>query len=409
MAKRKTPRKKKNLQPEEKQNLPYIPLYTGDYIKDTRDLSLESKGAWSDMILLMWSTKSKGVLVGTIDDFTRRIGSTSAEQTARILTELALKKVADVSKDDDGVMYTVICRRLVREAKISEARTKAVQTRYKTGTTTDTNDVQQVYNPSSKSVQNPDNENEYEVDNDDDSELYGKCENFFHGNVPADLIELAGKLKPMPDADQWHDYVEMKIQAIGYETMREVSQDYLYGGKMVRGRIDIVAKKDSVYVAVELDYRQPRLKSIRKVEKFYAGMVLLRDPKPVHIIKANVTVPPLTRISTHKPNYEEITAEILSDEIFIGNLQMTHRGKDIKQAWNECFTHWSADDNPPVELSEWKKKLNSWLTRKETPHGTTKTPGRKQQHTAKLAASVAKAYSNVFKGRPDEESGQPPS
>jgi hypothetical protein len=243
MANRKTPRKKKNLEPEEKQKLPYIPLYTGDYIKDTRDLSLEAKGAWSDMILLMWSTKSKGVLIGSIDDFT-------------------------------------------------------------------------------KALQIPDSEIEYDNESEDVSgnELYGKCENFFHGDVPEDLIELSKRLIPMPHADEWQDYVQQAIESIGYQVMRE--QVVWYSdktGKRIKGRIDLVAEYQDRFIGIELDYRQPRLKSIRKVERFDCGMVLLRDPKPTTLtIKANVPVKKMVTSSTSdKPDLDD--AKYWTDQAISGN------------------------------------------------------------------------------------------
>lgn len=298
MAKRKNTRKKKRLDPEEKQNLPYIPLYTGDYIKNTRSLSLESKGAWIDMILQMWDTKSKGVLIGTIDDFTRSIGSTSSEQTARIITELAMKKVADVSKDENDLYYTVTCRRLAREAKISEVRTNAVQNRYKTRTKDDT-----------KSVQNTDNENEYEVESEVDSVPYGKSENYFLGNVPDDLLKYVSVLLPSSlDSEKWQRLIAKEIQALGYRVHVEVKCSYPDENAVeVEGFIDIRAVKGSNVVAIECDNRVTTRDSVVKIQNYanqldptkwnYSGMVLLRDPKPVHIA-ATVAAKPLVRSST---------------------------------------------------------------------------------------------------------------
>lgn len=58
----------------------------------------------------------------------------------------------------------------------------------------------------------------------------------------------------------------------------------------------------------------------------------------------------------------EIFEKLFSDEIFISDLSSTHRGKDIKQAFEECYTHHSSGPSPPQELWEWKQKLNTWLT-----------------------------------------------
>lgn len=139
-----------------KKKQPYIPLYTGDYIKDTRTLSLEAKGAWSDLILFMWVNESKGVLEGTSEDFARMVG-TSEQNFVDVLKELCRKKICDVSGPTDGV-FKIICRRLVREAEISSKRSEAVQTRYKTSTNDTTKTLQ-------KSDNDIDNDNGIEDDN----------------------------------------------------------------------------------------------------------------------------------------------------------------------------------------------------------------------------------------------------
>lgn len=289
MAKR-APRKKKKLEPEEKQNLPYIPLYTGDYIKNTRSLSLEAKGAWVDMILQMWDTKSKGVLIGTIDDFTRSIGSTSSEQTSRIITELAMKRVADVSKDDNNEYFTIICRRLAREAKISEARSKAVQNRYKNGTKLDTTSA-------TKGAQNPENEIEVETESKSDFETdfpYGKSENYFHGPLPEDLIGYAQNIKPSSlDSEAWQRQVQREIQALGYTVAREVACPYpSEDSEEIEGFIDLQATKNGKAYGIELDNRVTTRDSIAKVRMYPAGMVLLRDPKPTPPPSARIKPPP---------------------------------------------------------------------------------------------------------------------
>lgn len=104
----------------------------------------------------------------------------------------------------------------------------------------------------------------------------------------------------------------------------------------------------------------------------------------------------------------QVFADIFGDEMFIEQLAMTHRGKDIKQAFEECYTHHSNAPNPPLELWEWKQKLNTWLSNTKS-NGSRTTTGKKQQHTTKLAASVAKTYRNVFTGRRDGPSGGPPA
>lgn len=57
--------------------------------------------------------------------------------------------------------------------------------------------------------------------------------------------------------------------------------------------------------------------------------------------------------------------EIFNDEIFIADLSHTHKGKDLKQAFEECYTHHSNAPNQPRELWAWRQKLNTWLTIKQ--------------------------------------------
>lgn len=107
---------------------PYIPLYTGDWIKSTRPLTLAAKGAWIDLISFMWEAPEKGVLVGTHTTFARMIG-TSTENFASILLELCLHQICDIDGNPEPpppgqpeIAFKIICRRIVRDAEISAKR-----------------------------------------------------------------------------------------------------------------------------------------------------------------------------------------------------------------------------------------------------------------------------------------------
>jgi len=71
----------------------------------------------------------------------------------------------------------------------------------------------------------------------------------------------------------------------------------------------------------------------------------------------------------------EIFEQLFSDERYIEQLSMTHKGKNIKQAWEECYTHHSNAPNPPKENWEWRQKLNTWLTIKAKENGTARKKG----------------------------------
>ena len=58
---------------------------------------------------------------------------------------------------------------------------------------------------------------------------------------------------------------------------------------------------------------------------------------------------------------ESVLKELLSDELYMEQLNRVHKGKDFKQAFEECYIHHSNATNPPEELGEWKQKVNTWL------------------------------------------------
>jgi uncharacterized protein YdaU (DUF1376 family) len=68
----------------------------------------------------------------------------------------------------------------------------------------------------------------------------------------------------------------------------------------------------------------------------------------------------------------QLIEALFTDEIYVEQLQMTHRGKNIKEAFEECYTHHSNAPNPPQEVWEWKQKLNTWLSIKRKDNGTGK-------------------------------------
>lgn len=80
--------------------------------------------------------------------------------------------------------------------------------------------------------------------------------------------------------------------------------------------------------------------------------------------------------------------ELFSDEIYVEQLAMTHRGKNIKQAFEECYTHHANAPNPPRELWEWKQKLNTWLS--NTRNGHSKKTNGADAINARRAAFAAK-------------------
>lgn len=62
----------------------------------------------------------------------------------------------------------------------------------------------------------------------------------------------------------------------------------------------------------------------------------------------------------------EIFAAIFSDELFVEQLAIAHKSKNIEMAFDECYIHHANAPNPPTELGEWKQKLNTWLINTKT-------------------------------------------
>lgn len=102
---------------------PYMPLYLGDYIQDTRVLPLNVRGAWVDILLNMWKSETRGVLIETIEEYSRMLSCTQQECDFA-LNLLMQKKTCDFEILADGKIK-LISRRMVRDFEISSIRSKS--------------------------------------------------------------------------------------------------------------------------------------------------------------------------------------------------------------------------------------------------------------------------------------------
>ena len=66
----------------------------------------------------------------------------------------------------------------------------------------------------------------------------------------------------------------------------------------------------------------------------------------------------------------QIEKSIFSDERLITELKRMHPGKDLKQAWDQCWFYHSKQPSPPQEGWEWRQKLGTWLTRFKSSNGS---------------------------------------
>lgn len=100
---------------------PYIPIYIGDWKKDTSVslCSLATRGAWIELIFSMHE-KQVGSITATVNQFALLVRCSTEEMTA-ILRQLRETGTADITDNVDG-SKTIACRRLKRKEAISKLR-----------------------------------------------------------------------------------------------------------------------------------------------------------------------------------------------------------------------------------------------------------------------------------------------
>jgi hypothetical protein len=76
-------------------------------------LDLQSKGAWFEIINAMWTAPQRGVLSGTLEEFSLLLGC-YIDVTTALLDRFERHKICDVERFSNGIV-TLRCRRMVRE------------------------------------------------------------------------------------------------------------------------------------------------------------------------------------------------------------------------------------------------------------------------------------------------------
>jgi hypothetical protein len=107
--------------------LPAIQFYPGDWRKDpgVRALTLEERGAWFEILLLMWESEERGKLMLNgepypLDALAMAIGTNPAK-LKQILNTIKARRVASVEQST-GVIYN---RRMVRDNELRKKRAEA--------------------------------------------------------------------------------------------------------------------------------------------------------------------------------------------------------------------------------------------------------------------------------------------
>lgn len=95
--------------------LPAFQFYPGDWIQDTRPISLSAKGAWIDLLCAMWHSQTRGRLSLPMIGYARLLGA-SVEQTEVVIAELIDMQICDNETGCNGNV-TLVNRRMEREEK----------------------------------------------------------------------------------------------------------------------------------------------------------------------------------------------------------------------------------------------------------------------------------------------------
>ena len=143
---------------ENKKNLPYIPLYTGDWEKDCNVLSLEAEAAWLRIIFKMFNNgKQSSYKIST--KALQNLWRVTEENVFCIINELEDNDICGIDKQDRFIIFT--SRRYEKENSISEIRREAVSKRKDR-----TKDIQTTYKTDTKDIQNTEYENESDIESD---------------------------------------------------------------------------------------------------------------------------------------------------------------------------------------------------------------------------------------------------
>ena len=100
-------------------------FYPGDWLIDTRRLSLEAKGAWIELIIALWNSETRGVLNTKLSELSLLLGS-KTNRIKRILGELRSQKICEIEELEGGGII-IRSRRILQEEKVREQTAERVR------------------------------------------------------------------------------------------------------------------------------------------------------------------------------------------------------------------------------------------------------------------------------------------
>lgn len=92
---------------------PASQFYFSDYMRDTRILSLQARGAWMDILCIMWFADERGRCNADVTQM-KRLWGVEIDTAKAVLDEIITCKICDVETDCNGNV-TLINRRMVRD------------------------------------------------------------------------------------------------------------------------------------------------------------------------------------------------------------------------------------------------------------------------------------------------------
>lgn len=97
--------------------LPYIPLYVGDWVKDTNIISIEAEGALIRLTFKLWNSSTRGRVIYSLRQLTI-LFKKSEKETNDIISELKEADVLNIEFHEHG-MVKIESRRMLKAAAIS--------------------------------------------------------------------------------------------------------------------------------------------------------------------------------------------------------------------------------------------------------------------------------------------------
>lgn len=110
--------------------LPWFAFYPADWFRDTKCLSLQAKGAWIDLLGILWDSKTRGKKTLDLDGWALELGKPVSE-VETVFRELQKREIADYVTESNGDI-TIMSRRQLREEKERES-TRCRVRKYRSG------------------------------------------------------------------------------------------------------------------------------------------------------------------------------------------------------------------------------------------------------------------------------------